>query len=119
MPPQIFRPCPLKCSDIVPSDIETLPPQMFRPCPIRFQTLPPPCTVIVYHGHQAHLKVKLTRNHTITALPKADGQMEAKTQQTKSSSSPSRTNGVHTSWKNISSYELFRLRLIALPEYQS
>ena len=85
MPPQIFRPCPLKCSDIVPSDIETLPPQMFRPCPIRFQTLPPPCTVIVYHGHQAHLKVKLTRNHTITALPKADGQMEAKT---KSSSLP-------------------------------
>ena len=85
MPPQIFRPCPLKCSDIAPSDIETLSPQMFRPCPIRFQTLPPPCTVIVYHGHQAHLKVKLTRNHTITALPKADGQMEAKT---KSSSLP-------------------------------
>ena len=93
MPPQIFRPCPLKCSELAPSDIETLPPQMFRPCPIRFsdlapsdfQTLPPPCTVIVYHGHQAHLKVKLTRNHTITALPKADGQMEAKT---KSSSLP-------------------------------
>ena len=41
MPPQIFRPCPLKYSELAPSDIETLPPQMFRPCPIRFSDIAP------------------------------------------------------------------------------
>ena len=30
--------------------------------------------------HDAHLKVKLTRNHTIIPLDRTDGQMEAKTQ---------------------------------------
>ena len=39
--------------------------------------------------HDAHLKVKLTRNHTIIPLDRTDGQMEAKTDSSPSSSSSS------------------------------
>ena len=38
--------------------------------------------------HQAHLKVRLTRNHTIIALPREDEQMEASAISSSSSSLP-------------------------------